>query len=446
MAHRILRHFEIADLQAIAAGADYGTYDGFVYHGHPTTGSAEMATVAALVAAGKLAWRYFSIADFGPSTFTGEWFDWWQDTAQAVSGWNARVYDAGGDVGMYYASYSGDPANEARGWVDWRQITVGLRRTAVVDKMFELAPGSGIFFDVGWLIPDTAADEWLFKPAWDGTKWLDRLGSHSAGHAALVSNNPSWGTDHSASIRAFVDEAQARALLDGRYCITNGETRTRDGQAFTRPMYYENSARTTLYPGTPWESSVAGWQAHEQNVLSIIIDASSATELATMLAQWLVDGGWVAFTGGAASSALLMDAYAQAAEVRRIAMALRASAAEVKEIIDTALSEAAVGPFLTVANLLVDRVEAAITSAGWEAYSAALLKEIERWLAAHFVAVRDPRISMSVVGAGQTRYHGQSKIRLDHTPYGQQVMLLDHYGVLSQMSESQRPFELKTIA
>src|SRR3990167_9686247 len=96
----------------------------------------------------------------------------------------------------------------------------------------------------------------------------------------------------------------------------------------------------------------------------------------------------------------------------------RATEAEVKEIIGTPLTNSQVAPFLTAATLLVDGLLAD------EGYPVALLAEIERWLAAHFVAVRDPRVSREAIGQGTTAFHGQSKLRLDHTPYGQQVMLL----------------------
>ena len=65
----------------------------------------------------------------------------------------------------------------------------------------------------------------------------------------------------------------------------------------------------------------------------------------------------------------------------------RATEAEVKEIIETDRTDEQVTPFLKAANLLVTDV---LTGLG---YSDDLLKEIERWLAAHFVAIRDPRMT-----------------------------------------------------
>lgn len=117
----------------------------------------------------------------------------------------------------------------------------------------------------------------------------------------------------------------------------------------------------------------------------------------------------------------------------------RATEAEVKEIIDTTLTDEQVKPFLTAANLLVTDVLSK------EGYGDAILKEIERWLAAHFVAIRDPQMAKEKIGDVNATYHGKSGLGLNHTPYGQQVMILDHHGKLAEISSSKGPAEVKVI-
>lgn len=111
-------------------------------------------------------------------------------------------------------------------------------------------------------------------------------------------------------------------------------------------------------------------------------------------------------------------------------MANRCTAAEVKEIIDTTLIEAQISPFITVANLTVTDILGATT-----VLSANQLKEIERWLSAHFVAIRDPRISREKTEEAEATYHGKSDMGLDHTPYGQQVKLLDTTGTMTNLGK-----------
>lgn len=118
---------------------------------------------------------------------------------------------------------------------------------------------------------------------------------------------------------------------------------------------------------------------------------------------------------------------------------LRATEAEVKEIIDTTLTDEQITPFLNSANVLIADVLSD------EGYGAATLKEIERWLAAHFVAIRDPRVAKEKIGDVDAAYHGKSGLGLNHTPYGQQVMILDHHGKLAEISAAKGPAELKVI-
>jgi len=120
-------------------------------------------------------------------------------------------------------------------------------------------------------------------------------------------------------------------------------------------------------------------------------------------------------------------------------MAYRATEIEVKEIIDTTLTEEQVTPFLRAANRLVTDL---LTN---ENYNAATLREIERWLAAHFVAVRDPRVSKEKIGDADATYHGKSDMGLNFSPYGQQVMVLEHKGLIAAAAKAMRPAKVETI-
>lgn len=118
-------------------------------------------------------------------------------------------------------------------------------------------------------------------------------------------------------------------------------------------------------------------------------------------------------------------------------MATRATEAMVKEIIDTDLTAEQVTPFLIAANTMVTDL---LTG---ESYTTLTLKEIERWLAAHFVAVRDPQITKEKIGDAQADYEGKTGMGLQSTRYGQQVMILEHHGILA--TSGKRPAEVKTL-
>lgn len=117
----------------------------------------------------------------------------------------------------------------------------------------------------------------------------------------------------------------------------------------------------------------------------------------------------------------------------------RATEQEVIDILDTTLENEDVTPFLSAANLLVTDV------CGNEGYSDNLMREIERWLAAHFLAIRDPRISKQKIGDADATYEGKTGLGLNHTSYGQQAMILDHHGKLAEVSEAKMPAELKVL-
>jgi hypothetical protein len=86
-------------------------------------------------------------------------------------------------------------------------------------------------------------------------------------------------------------------------------------------------------------------------------------------------------------------------------------------------------PFIETASALVEEI---CTPAG---YDAARLELIERWLSAHFYAVRESRRDFE--GAGTVQQSLQSKVDLgfDVTHYGQMAMRLDTKGGLARLNE-----------
>jgi len=120
----------------------------------------------------------------------------------------------------------------------------------------------------------------------------------------------------------------------------------------------------------------------------------------------------------------------------------RVTEEELRGVIKTSLTDDDIKRFIATANVVVDELLLG------EAYSANLLKQIELWLAAHFLAVRDPRTSSDTIPGGPTlQYHGQTGIEgLKQTPYGTQVMILDHHGVLARAAQSKGKADLEALS
>ena len=109
--------------------------------------------------------------------------------------------------------------------------------------------------------------------------------------------------------------------------------------------------------------------------------------------------------------------------------------AEVKQIIDTSIDT---DPFIQAANLIVTN---RLGSAGLDD---TLLKEIERWFAAHLVAIREPQVKSVKAGDSQDTYFvGKEGKGLEATPYGQQVKVLDPTGLMA--TSGGKPAEMKAF-
>jgi hypothetical protein len=106
----------------------------------------------------------------------------------------------------------------------------------------------------------------------------------------------------------------------------------------------------------------------------------------------------------------------------------RTTAAEVKEIIKTKLTEAEVTPYVTSANILVTQ------ALGSSSLDSDVMREIERWVAAHMIAVTKTRQATDEkAGTASVKYSGQYGANLSSTSYGQMALTLDVSGRLAAL-------------
>lgn len=127
-------------------------------------------------------------------------------------------------------------------------------------------------------------------------------------------------------------------------------------------------------------------------------------------------------------------------------MANRVTSTDVKEILVTALTGSQLDPFITVANLIVTE------KLGDSGLGDALLKEIERWLSAHFIYVSNPSYSSinknargtvisERIGDTSISYSDISQSKninlglLSSTVYGQQAITMDLTGILANLGK-----------
>ena len=118
----------------------------------------------------------------------------------------------------------------------------------------------------------------------------------------------------------------------------------------------------------------------------------------------------------------------------------RVTSAEVREIIEVD-SSLTLTAFITVANLIVtERLSG-------QGVGTTTLKEVERWLSAHFVAIRDPRAKTEKLGDAMATYYGDATgSGLDATPYGQQAKTIDPTGNLGKAGKRKSKLETIDIA
>ena len=77
----------------------------------------------------------------------------------------------------------------------------------------------------------------------------------------------------------------------------------------------------------------------------------------------------------------------------------------------------------------------------WQGHSAV----IEKWLAAHFYTVRDPRAVREKAGSVSQENQSKVDLGLNTSHYGQKAMLLDYQGGLSALNKQMRDGVKKTV-
>ena len=116
----------------------------------------------------------------------------------------------------------------------------------------------------------------------------------------------------------------------------------------------------------------------------------------------------------------------------------RVTTDEVKEIIST--TETELTPFIVAAGTLIDDILAG------HGLSVTQLKEIERWLSAHFLSARVLKGQLIEQEIGDTREKYTdlevSGASLASTHYGQRALLLDTTGRLSNMGLKRAQFRV----
>lgn len=114
-------------------------------------------------------------------------------------------------------------------------------------------------------------------------------------------------------------------------------------------------------------------------------------------------------------------------------MAIRVTEQEVLDIMDSGIeiSSTQMIAMITAASSVIDNVfadDANVTDA--------LLKELERWLSAHYVASTLARMAeKEKVGQAEVTYMGKWGEMLKSTPYGQVLLTLDTTGKLAKVGK-----------
>jgi len=103
------------------------------------------------------------------------------------------------------------------------------------------------------------------------------------------------------------------------------------------------------------------------------------------------------------------------------------TAAEVRLIMnvtETKLPDAKIAPFITAGDEIVDQVFLDDTE-----LSTTLLAEIKKWMVAHMIASTIYRTtSDEKLGDASVKYTGKWGMKLESTPYGQVVLVMDITG------------------
>ena len=129
-------------------------------------------------------------------------------------------------------------------------------------------------------------------------------------------------------------------------------------------------------------------------------------------------------------------------------MSNRVTDSEVRAIMPTlnvALTD--LTPFITAAHLLIQRVIVNSPNAlSVPSPTEEELKEVERWLGAHFVAINDPVTNSEGAGGVSAGYMlGTPGQCLMATPFGQQAVALDFTGQLALLNTPRKKCSITII-
>lgn len=125
-------------------------------------------------------------------------------------------------------------------------------------------------------------------------------------------------------------------------------------------------------------------------------------------------------------------------------MAIRIDADDVKQIYGTDLRTSEIDACIEAASPLVDTI---VTTSVTPTITAAELRNIEKYLAAHFVWLRDPKTLREVVGESEAWHYPASvttswRQGLGLSPYGQMATALDRSGTLAKLGLKQAVFRV----
>ena len=113
-------------------------------------------------------------------------------------------------------------------------------------------------------------------------------------------------------------------------------------------------------------------------------------------------------------------------------MAIRVTASEVREImknLSSTTTDLVIDTYIIPASGIIDKVFEGDTSIG-----PTLIKELERWLTAHLIASTIERMSNDEkLGEAEVKYIGKFGMKLESTPYGQNVLLFDITGKMGNL-------------
>lgn len=126
---------------------------------------------------------------------------------------------------------------------------------------------------------------------------------------------------------------------------------------------------------------------------------------------------------------------------------MRTTAADVKLIIETTLTDIVVESYILTANTMVNDILGLTESdESSSSVSHAKYTEIERWLTAHLIATTRERMAKKEeVGGAKIEYMGKDGLGLSSTPYGQMVLSMDTSGAFAIQEGSRRTATFRAI-